>query len=178
MVLNGIFTGSQAEIDWLDKGQFRTFYPEVWEGYLASTPSSHHKDPGAYHYEKIIGDDAVKARSSGLAYDTLEVGVMSLNDSYTDGDPETYDPTGVRLEMYFMHNGCFMPDRYIFENATKLTMPVWLVQGRYDMVCPPNTAHELSQKLPNSKLVWTISGHAGEHETQSVIRTALLCLTS
>ena len=34
LVLRGIFTGSQSEIDWLDSGKFRTFFPEVWAQYL------------------------------------------------------------------------------------------------------------------------------------------------
>ena len=44
-------------------------------------------------------------------------------------------------------------------------MPVWLVQGRQDMVCPPVTAYELHQKLPDGNLIWTTSGHKSERES-------------
>jgi proline iminopeptidase len=79
----------------------------------------------------------------------------------------------MKIEMYYMHNLCFMPDRHIPDNAHRLTMPIYLIQGRYDMVCPPVTAYELHRKLPDSKLYWTVSGHRGEHETWTALR---LCL--
>jgi hypothetical protein len=48
-----------------------------------------------------------------------------------------------------------------------------VVQGRYDMVCPPATAHELSKKLPDCHLSWTLSGHRPEHETWNLMRVYL-----
>ena len=79
--------------------------------------------------------------------------------------------------MHYMQKRCFMPDNYILNNAHQLTNPVWLVQGRYDMVCPPITAYTLSQRLPECELLWTISGHQAEHESQSLIRTIIRQLT-
>ena len=104
----------------------------------------------------------------------MEGGVAKLDDRFTPEDPVEFDPTSSFIEMHYLSQGCFMPDRYILNNAHKLTMPVWLVQGRYDMVCPPKGAYELDKKLPNSHLIWSISNHSAEHETYSVIRTILL----
>ncbi len=178
MVLHGIFTGSQAEIDWLENGLFRTFYPDAWERYLAATPTEHHKNPTAYHYERVLGADETAARASGYAYSMLMGNVMKLDDRFTPSDPAEYDPTDMRTEIHYMANRCFMPDRFILNNAAKLTLPIWLIQGRYDMVCPPFTAHELHKQLPNGELVWTINGHHGDHEAITVMRTILLQLTN
>jgi proline iminopeptidase len=175
LVLQGIFTASQAEVDWIFKGQFRPFFPEVWERYLAATPKKHHDDPSAHHLKNILSDDEGAAHASGLAVNSLEAAVMTLDDRFTPPDPETFDPTYAKIFAHYFTNGSFMPDRYILDNAHKLTMPVWLVQGRYDMDCPPVTAYELDQKLPNSKLIFTIASHRGsERETHSVMRTILL----
>jgi proline iminopeptidase len=79
----------------------------------------------------------------------------------------------------FAHYSCndwFMPDKHILNNAHKLEMPVWMVHGRYDMDCPPVTAYELDKKLPNSHLIWVISGHHAEHEMDTAVRTVLLQL--
>lgn len=176
MVLRGIFTGAQREIDYFDKGEFAAFFPEVWQRYLDATPKSHHHSPTTYHYERILGKDEQAARHSACAYENLEGALVALDDRFTPQAPDdpTYDPSGIRMEVHYLANGCFLPDNYIFENARKLTMPIWLVQGRYDMVCPPVTAYTLDQKLPNSHLVWTIGGHKGsERETQSVTNTIL-----
>ncbi|HSW37038.1 MAG TPA: alpha/beta fold hydrolase [Candidatus Saccharimonadales bacterium] len=177
LVLNGIFTGSKAEINWLDQGRFQTFFPDVWEGYLGNTPKAHHVNPSAYHFDRILGSNEQAAKESGYIYENLEGAVMALDDRFTPEDPSEYDPTGIKIEVYYMANSCFMPERHILSNASKLKMPIWLIQGRYDAVCPPTTAYELNQKLPNSNLVWTISGHRAEHESWNLIRTILLQLT-
>lgn len=179
MILSGIFTGSKSEIDYFDKGEFAANFPEAWERYLATVPKSHQHSPTKYHYERILGKDEKAVRESACAYENLEGALMSLDDRFVPrlpGDP-TYDPSGMRIEVHYMANNCFMPDNHILNNARKLTMPIWMAQGRYDMVCPPVTAYKLHQKLPNSHLIWTIGGHrGGERETQSVMRTVLLQL--
>ncbi len=178
MVLSGIFTGSHTEIDWLDKGRFQTFYPDAWQRYLDATPQAQRSDPSAYHFERILGDDTEATKQSGFAYDSLEGAVAVLDDRFTPDDLEAYDPTGIRLEVYYMANKCFMPNRHIIDNTAKLTMPIWMVQGRYDMVCPPITAYELDQKLPDSHLIWSLSNHASSRETWNVVRTVLLQLSA
>lgn len=178
LVLFGIFTGSQAEIDWIDKGGFRTFFPETWEQYLLRTPKSHHHDPSAYHYQRALDTDPVAAKESAYAYACLEGAVLSLDDRFTPDTYDDYDPTGTRIEMHYLANRCFMPDRHILQNAHKLTMPVWIAQGRYDCVCPPQTAYELSKALPNSHLFMATSGHRSEHEVWNMVRSTLAHLTA
>lgn len=177
MVIDGIFTGSQEEIDWLDKGRFRPTFPDAWERYLEATPKSHHHDPSAYHFKRILGKDEEAVRLSGHAYATLEGSVMSLDDRFEVSDATGFDPSGIRVEVHYLANRCFMPDRHILSNARKLTMPIWMVQGRFDMVCPPATAYELNKKLPNSHLIFATSNHRNEHEMYSLMRTILLQLT-
>ncbi len=177
LVLNGIFTARQSEIDWLDQGRFRTFYPDAWQRYLEATPLEHHDNPSAYHFRRILGSDAAAAKESAYAYELLEEAVLRLDDRFTPGSFEDYDPSSSQLEVHYMTNGCFMPDGHIMQNAHTLAMPVYLVQGRYDMVCPPETAYQLAGELPDGELIWTVSGHATERESWNSIRTILLQLT-
>lgn len=177
LVLNGIFTGSQAEIDYFDKGSFRAWFPEVWEQYLAATPKEHRETPTLFHYKQILGKQEDAARRSACAYGNIEGALLALDDRFIPDNPAdpAFDPVAAKVEVHYLANHCFLPDRYIFDNARKLTMPVWLVQGRYDMVCPPAAAYELHQKLPKSHLIWTVGGHkSSERETQSVVRAILL----
>ena len=177
LVIGGIFTGSKKEINWLDAGKFKTFFPDVWQTYLDRTPSEHHDNPSAYHFDKVVNGTPKEQKLSSYAYECLEAAVIQLNDRFTPSDFETYDPAGMRIEMHYMANGCFMPDRHILKNAHKLPMPVHIVQGRYDMVCPPHTAYKLHDSLPNSKLYWTIGGHKHEHEGDNLFRSILASLT-
>lgn len=177
MVIDGIWTCRKSETDWLEKGFFRTFLPDVWEKYVQTVPKEFAANPGAYHFKRILGSDAEAARQSGYAYESLEGSALALDDRFTPEDPNEYDPAGIRIEIHYIANAAFVPEGYIMKNAKKLTMPIWLVQGRYDMVCPPITAYELHQRLPNSQLIWTISGHKPEHETWNVTRSLLLQLS-
>jgi proline iminopeptidase len=180
LVIDGIFTGSQAEIDYFDKGKFGDFFPDVWERYLTTVPKSHQKSPTKYHFERILGADEKAARQSAAAYQTLEASLMSMDDRFSPLSPDdpTYDPASITMEVHYLANGCFLPDNYILDNAKKLTMPVWMVHGRFDMVCPPITAYNLSKKLPNGHLTWIITNHRGEHETHSVMSTIFLQLAA
>ena len=177
MVLRGIFTGSQAEIDFLDKGGFRHFFPDVWQTLLDRTPKAHHKDPAAYHQKRMFGSDPAAAKESAFAISELEGSLVRLDDRHTVQNIEDFDPSGITVEIHYTANRCFMKDNYILDNAAKLHMPVWLVQGRYDMVCPPLTAHTLHERLPNSQLVWTTAGHSGsDRANYDVVRSILLSM--
>jgi proline iminopeptidase len=176
MVLSGIFTCSKAEIEWLDKGQFVKHFPDVWDIYVNETPKAQQANPSKYHFAQALGTDEAAAKASAYAYENLEGALLNLDDRFTPDKFDEYDPTGIKIEIHYLVNDCFLPDHYILHNASKLKMPIHLVQGRYDMVCPPITAYELHHKLPNSWLTWTTSGHKAERETWSVIRTLLLQL--
>jgi proline iminopeptidase len=176
LVIGAIFTGSKAESDWIDKGQFRTFFPDVWQAYLDKTPAEYHSDPSKYHFEKVSNGTLDEQKLSGYAYDCLESGVVQLDDRQTLDVFEEYDPAGIKMEIHFLCNGFFMPDRYILDNAHKLTMPIHIVQGRYDMVCPPRTAYELQHSLADSHLYWTLSGHKHEHEAENIFRSIFATL--
>jgi proline iminopeptidase len=56
-------------------------------------------------------------------------------------------------------------------------MPVYVVQGWYDMICPPVSAYELARGLPRGELVWAVSGHGPDRESWNLLRTLLLELT-
>jgi proline iminopeptidase len=177
LVIGGVFTASKREINWLDKGEVKTFYPDAWEVYLERTPEKYHDNPTSFHAKQIKLKDPIKVRDSAYAYECFGSSIASLDDRFTPDNIETYDPAGIIIEMTYLENGCYLSDRHIIKNAHKITAPVWLVQGRYDMICPPITAYELHKNIPNSKLVWSISNHAAEHENWNIIRTILSEIT-
>lgn len=176
MVLRGIFTGRKSEIDFLDKGKVRTFFPDVWDRFVASVPVEFSDDPSTYHQQRIFNNDQ-EAIAAALAYSDFEGSLVALDDraaAATLIDLDTFDPTCATIENHYLVNGCFMTDGYLIDKAPSLTMPIALVQGRYDMVCPPITAYELDKALPNSRLYWTIAGHSGKDRANADIVRALL----
>lgn len=74
---------------------------------------------------------------------------------------------------YFLNKGFFPRDGYLLEEAQLKKIrhiPTFIVQGRYDLVCPPVSAYELHKGLSqggknkNVELVYTLSGHSGAEE--------------
>lgn len=169
VVVNGIFTASQAEIDWIDRGMFRSHFPDAWAKYIGTVPPEHIADPTAYHMANALGKDEIKAFAAARAYGDLETAVIALNDFHAPTPATDTDLTGTLIEMRYLAAGCFLPDGFILDNAAKLTMPIYIVQGRYDFVCPPKTAYELSQAAPNTHLIFVQAGHAAEHETTTAL---------
>lgn len=177
LVISGVWTASDKEIDWLNKGGIRDFFPEVWENYLTSVPNNAQSDPTAWHFERILGNDPDAAKKSAHAYACYDGALMSLDDTFSPPFADDFDPNTAMMEARYMSKRCFLPDRYILKNASKLNMPVYIVQGRYDMVCPPVTAYELSKLIKKCNLTWVTSGHKSERETITALRLIYKHLT-
>lgn len=177
MVIRGILTGARDEIEFFEKGNFRSFFPEAWENYVSSVPEEYRSNPADYHQERIVGDDPEIAKQSAYEYSKLEYAVIGLDDRRTPEGYQDFDPTNTIIEVSYMKNLCFMENNYVLNNASKFTMPIWIVQGRYDAICAPSNAYRLHQKLPNSKLIWTIAGHSGsDRANRDVVKSLLLAI--
>jgi len=77
------------------------------------------------------------------------------------------------LEIYYVANRCFLEENQLLMNTYKIKhIPTFIVNGRYDMVCPPYTAYKLHKKLQNSKLI--IVEKAGHLQSEKPIEIELL----
>jgi proline iminopeptidase len=161
LVLRGVFTAREWEIKFMDRGEFKPFFPEVWSRYSGAVPSQFRTNPGSYHMPRILGEDQVAAKESAYEYEILESSIMTLDDRISLESFEAYDKSGITIEVSYLAQSCYLPEGYIFDNAANITVPVYMVQGRYDFVCPPATAYELNKLLPNSTLIMTQAGHSG-----------------
>lgn len=168
LVIDGIFMASRSEIDWLDKGGWRTFYPEIWDHYIKTVPKENRDNPSAYHAQQALGTDEEKAKRSVYEYLKVELALLKLDDIYRPPKYDDFQAGGGKIELHYLSQKCFLPDNYILENAKSLTMPVRLIQGRYDMVCPPEAAHRLYLALPNSEIAWVVGGHLRQHEAKNI----------
>lgn len=90
----------------------------------------------------------------------------------TGKDRET-EALAVLEHHYFSHNAWLRPGQLV-SAAKRFTFPVFIVQGRYDLVCPPAAAAALAATVPKAHLHLTQAGHAGtEAATVTLLRTVL-----
>jgi proline iminopeptidase len=164
MVLRGVFTATRAEIDHFYHGGVATFFPKVYDRLIAGLPDPGRRPVPDYLFSLIESPDPEqRAKYSRLwaAYELricgLEMSDQRVNDVLKAMNPYAF----ARLENYYMANGCFLEEGQLLKNAGKLKhIPIVMVNGRYDVICPPINAFRLKQRLPHSKLVLAESaGH-------------------
>ncbi|KPI42696.1 Proline iminopeptidase [Cyphellophora attinorum] len=179
VVLRGIFLGVEWEFDWTLRGTGPAIlFPDAWEKFVGHLGDAYDgKDP-VKAYEKLLFSDDEKTRvDAAREWNRWELGISNL---VTPGDvweklgPEHdgWNLQHARIECHYFMNGCFLRgDKLLLreENVGKLRkLEVYIVQGRYDIVCPPKAAWALHKALPDSKLYFTQAGHsANEPATQA-----------
>lgn len=176
LVLRGVFTATQEEIDHFYHGGVRPFFPEVYEKFETSLKAKKSDYIPQLLLSAITeGDSAQKARYSRLwAGYEIKLSGLEVTDAAVKNILDGFDPFafGV-LENYYMAHHCFLEEGQLLENADVLKdIPAIIVNGRYDMICPPITAYRLHLKLPKSKLV--IAEKSGHWMGEKPIEESLL----
>lgn len=162
LILRGVFLATQAELDWFYGGGAARFWPERWADFCAPIPEQEQGHMiAAYHRRLFSGERDAEAR---LARDWVmwENGLAGMDVARPGAPPADYARAFARLECHYFHNQCFLSegqllrDRHLIEH-----IPCQIVQGRYDMVCPPINAWRLAQDWHGCRLrMIASSGHA------------------
>jgi len=157
LVLRGIFTSRQSEIDWLYEGPAGSIFPEVWEQYAAQVaPGDGDGYVAAYH--RLLNDpDPAVHLPAAVAWSTWESSVITLlpNPDLVDtfADPH-FALAFARIENNYFVNRCWLHEGQLIANAPLLAgIPTVIVQGRYDICTPPVTAWDLYAALPEAEFV-------------------------
>ncbi|WP_439522728.1 prolyl aminopeptidase [Marivita sp.] len=164
LVLRGVFTMTRAELDWFYGGGAGQFWPETWARFVDMIPEDERDDLiGAYHRRLFSGDLRTETRFA-RAWSAWENALASVYSSGSGGEsPGDYARAFARLENhYFINNGFLEEDGWILKNMDRLSgIPGSIVQGRYDMICPPLRAWELARVWPECDLrMIRNAGHA------------------
>ncbi len=164
LILRGVFLMTQAELDWFYGGGAGQFWPEPWARFVGPIPEAERGDLiAAYHTRLFSGDLPLETRF-GRAWSAWENALASIHSSGTVGEsPGDYARAFARLENhYFINRGFLEHDGWILANIDRIShIPGVIVQGRYDMICPPTSAWRLSEAWPASELkMIRNAGHA------------------
>jgi len=147
LVLRGVFTMTQAELDWFYGGGAAHFWPEAWAKFCAPIPPEERGDMiGAYHKRLFSGDLPLETKC-GIAWSAWENALASTSSNGQGGEaPGPYSRIFARLENHYFTNQGFLEfDGQILAHMDRIAhIPGFIVQGRYDMICPPATAHTLA----------------------------------
>ncbi|RMF40244.1 MAG: prolyl aminopeptidase [Alphaproteobacteria bacterium] len=165
LVLRGIFLMTAAEIDWFYGGPAGAFWPERWERFVAPVPREERDDLiGAYH-RRLFGPSHEEQLRFARTWVAWESGLAALDPGLgaTRSGSAEYARAFARLEVhYFINRGFLERDGQILEEMGRIAdIPGFIVQGRYDLICPPRSAWALHRAWPGSELSLVMgAGHA------------------
>jgi proline iminopeptidase len=166
MVLRGVFTCRRREVDHFYHGGVEPFFPEAYAALREAIPRPERRDWPRQLLDLIErGDVASRDRAvrAWALYET-RISAVGMTDAEAVKELEGWDPLAFsRIENHYMANACFLREGQLIRDLARVShVPTVIVQGRYDVICPPVTAWEVHRGIEASRLVLVEdAGHAG-----------------
>jgi proline iminopeptidase len=180
LILRGIFSVRQRELDWFYRGGAAHLFPEAYERFLAPIPVEERNDVIAAYYRRLTGPDEEQRHHCARAWSQWEGATLSLLP-----DPAREAGFGAprfaiafaSIEChYFHHKGFFAHDGALLDGVTAMAhLPGAIIQGRYDVVTPMETALELARRWPRAR--FEVIDDAGHTATEPGLTDALVRAT-
>ena len=177
LILRGIFLSRPSELDWF-LGEVNTFYPEPWERLLSYLPANERGDALKAYATRVFSSDTLLTQEAAIHWNAYESSIMSLLPREANSNvitPEV-ELARARVQIHYIQHQCFVGQRDLLKEVRTLPhIPTTIIQGRYDMVCPPITAWELKQAMPHAE--FEMIADAGHSAMEAGITSALVKAT-
>jgi len=150
IVLRATFLGTVEEIE---DGFLRSLprhYPGLSEDFLSLLTQEERKSPIVAYFRRILDPDPAVHSPAARAWGETERILSELTPSRTRLDLDALNssralPATPFMEAHYFANSSFMRPNQLMAEAGKLSgIPGIIVQGRYDLLCPPRTSHALA----------------------------------
>jgi len=156
LILRGIFLCREQDIQWFYQKGASAIFPDYWKEYEEPIPHNERSDMLRAYYKRLTSKNEIARMSAAKAWSIWE-GRCSTLDPNNDIVDHFSDPhfalAMARIESHYFINKAFIGDNQIIDDCHKLKdLPITIVHGRYDIVCPIEQAFTLYQALPNSEL--------------------------
>jgi proline iminopeptidase len=156
LVLRGIFTFRQTELDWLYRYGASEVYPDRWPDFLAPIPAVERGDLVKAYQRRLTGDDPAQRLAAAKAWSQWEAETVTLLRDPAMIEEFTEDDHAIaiaRIENHYMVHKGWLEEGQLLAGAVRLrAIPGVIVQGRYDMCTPPATAWALHEAWPQAEL--------------------------
>jgi proline iminopeptidase len=181
MLLRGVFLATKAEVDYFYHGGTAAHFPENFERLRSVVPRPAQLDYPRQLFEMTQSEDAAIRRKAinGWAFYEIRMGSLEMTDEACERRVSSVPEDVLRafsvLENYYMMNACFLEEGQLFRRADRIAkIPTYIVNGRYDAVCPPRMAYELASRLKDTKLELPVAGHSQSDpaNTEALLRGA------
>lgn len=164
MVLRGVFLMTRAELKWFYGGGAGAFFPDIWGRFVAAIPAPERSDLIAAYNRRLFSGNLMEETRYGRIWANWENALASIHQEGPMGEsPSDYARAFARLENHYFQNGGFLQtDGWILKERKRIEhIPATIIQGRYDMICPPISAWNLADGWAKCDLrMVPLAGHA------------------
>ena len=182
IVLRAVFLGSPEEVRWAFKSAAQIFYPDLWKSFISLLPESERDDAISAYGARLSSQDPrvyLPAAEVWNKYESslsaLDPGPLTFPETLFDSSAtkESTGPNTPYVEWHYIDKDCFLKPGQLLDRAHNLAgIPGIIVQGRYDLLCPPITAGRLAASWSDAELrLVSASGHSA---SEPQIRDALV----
>ncbi len=155
-ILRAICLFTDEENAWMfEKGHASEVFPEKWM--QVTKPLKKGTRKIIKPYLRLLKNPKTRS-AAARRWSTYEHSLSYLKPIPFEADPKSDEESALLEAYYFAHNAWLTPE-LLLETAKKIQVPVLLVQGRYDMICPVSSAIQLKQAIPHAKLILVTAGH-------------------
>ena len=178
MILRGIFLCEQKEIDWFLYGMKKIF-PEAWEQFAGLLPEKDQDRLLDAYYERLTSADPQKRVEAAIRWSLYEGACSSLYPNYETISTEEQRQNALalaRIEAHFFKHEIIAPQDSLLKKVDKIrAIPSIIIQGRYDAICPMETAYKLHQAWPEADYI--VVPDAGHSALDPTLRSRLIQAT-
>jgi proline iminopeptidase len=158
IVLRATFLGTRGELDGAFSNVMPRFYPGLGDDFLSVLPAGERGRPLDAYWRRILDADAAVHGPAARAWHETERILSEHAPSRVRLDLGALNstralPSTPFMEAHYFQNNCFMEPNQLLAEAGQLAgIPGIIVQGRYDLLCPPATSHALAAVWPTSEV--------------------------
>ena len=178
-VLRGVFLGRRSEVDWFMEGVASVF-PDAHAAFVGFLPPEERHDVLGSYMKRLNDPDPAVHLPAARVWSEYEGSISTLLPSPDTVASFAQDRSSLglaRIEAHYFVNDLFLPPGGLLGQMDRIAhIPAEIVQGRYDMVCPPRTAFELAAAWPTARL--TVIPDAGHSALEPGVRRALVAALS
>ena len=166
MVLRSVFLGTRSELDWAFVDAPRRFHPGLLEDFLSVIPDAERGDPLAAYWRRLLDTEHDDHERASWAWHDTERVLSETAPRQTRLDlthpPRDTTPATPLFEAHYFSNDCFLRPGQLLAEAGRLAgIPATIIQGQFDLLCPPSTSASLAAAWPDcSAVVVPKAGHA------------------
>ncbi|XP_060603013.1 probable proline iminopeptidase [Ruditapes philippinarum] len=157
LIIRGIYTFRRRELAWFYQDGASFVFPDAYEEFVKPIPETERYDIIGAFYRRLTGNDEKAKLDCGRAWGIWAIMTARLYiDQHALGQIEQNLESWVQkatIECHYVVNSAFLKtDDQILSNVDKIRhIPTSIIHGRYDIICPTETAWQLHKLLPDAE---------------------------